>query len=37
MQKNGFIKEGEFKECVFHDGKLKNRVQYRLMKNEWKK
>jgi len=37
MQKNGFIKEGEFKECVFHDGKLKNRVQYRLLKNEWKK
>ena len=37
MQKNGFIKEGEFKEYVFHDGKLKDRVQYRLLKNEWKK
>jgi ribosomal-protein-alanine N-acetyltransferase len=36
MQKNGFIKEGEFKEYVFHDGKLKDRVQYRLLKNEWK-
>jgi [ribosomal protein S5]-alanine N-acetyltransferase len=37
MQKNGFIKEGEFKEYVFHDGKLKDRVQYRLLKSEWKK
>jgi ribosomal-protein-alanine N-acetyltransferase len=37
MQKNGFIKEGEFKEYVFHDGKLRNRVKYRLLKNEWKK
>ena len=37
MQKNGFIKEGEFKEYVFHDGKLKDRVQYRLLRNEWKK
>jgi ribosomal-protein-alanine N-acetyltransferase len=36
MQKNGLIKEGEFKEYVYHDGKFKDRIQYRLLKNEWK-
>jgi ribosomal-protein-alanine N-acetyltransferase len=35
-KKCGFIKEAEFKECVFHDGKLKDRVEYRLLKKEWK-
>ena len=37
MQKNGFIKEAEYKEYVYHDGKLKDRVAYRLLKKEWKK
>jgi [ribosomal protein S5]-alanine N-acetyltransferase len=36
MQKCGFIKEAEFKEYVFHDGKFKDRVEYRMLKNEWK-
>ena len=37
MQKCGFIKEAEFIEYVFHDGKFKDRVEYRMLKNEWKK
>ena len=37
MQKCGFIKEAEFKEYVYHNGKLKDRVEYRLLKNEYKK
>jgi len=37
MQKCGFIKEAEFKEYTLHEGKLKNRVEYRLLKNEYKK
>ncbi|MDR2718951.1 MAG: GNAT family N-acetyltransferase [Treponema sp.] len=37
MQKNGFIKEAEYKEYILHEGKLKDRVEYRLLKNEWKK
>jgi len=37
MLKCGFIKEAEFKEYVFHDDKLKDRVAYRMLKNEWKK
>ena len=36
MQKCGFIKEAEFIEYVFHDGKFKDRVEYRMLKNEWK-
>jgi len=36
MQKCGFIKEAEFKEYVYHDGKFKDRVEYRLLKKEWK-
>ena len=36
MQKCGFIKEAEFKEYVYHDGMLKDRVEYRLLKKEWK-
>ena len=36
MQKCGFIKEAEFKEYVYHDGKYKDRVEYRLLKKEWK-
>ena len=37
MQKNGFIKEGELREYIYHDGKIKDRVQYRLLRSEWKK
>lgn len=37
MQKCGFIKEAEFTEYVFHDGKFKDRVEYRMLKKEWKK
>ena len=37
MKKCGFIKEAEFKEYVLHDGKLKDRVEYRLLKHEWEK
>ncbi|MCL2006882.1 MAG: GNAT family N-acetyltransferase [Treponema sp.] len=35
MQKCGYTKEAEFKEYVFHDGKLKDRLEYRLLKHEW--
>ena len=35
MQKCGFIKEAEFKQFVWHDGRLKDRVVYRLLKDEW--
>ena len=35
MQKNGFIKEAEYKEIFLHDGKLKDRVEYRMLKYEW--
>ena len=37
MQNCGFIKEAEFIEYVFHDGKFKDRVEYRLLKKEWEK
>ena len=37
MQRCKFIKEAEFKEYTLHDGKLKDRVEYRLLKNEWNK
>jgi ribosomal-protein-alanine N-acetyltransferase len=37
MIKNGYIKEADYKEYVYHEGKLKDRVEYRLLRNEWKK
>ena len=37
MQKCGFIKETERKLCQWHDGKMKDRVEYRLLREEWKK
>jgi len=37
MQKCGFTKEADFKEYTLHEGKLKDRVEYRLLKNEWGK
>ena len=35
MQKCGLIKEAEFKEYQWHDGRLKDRVEYRLLRTEW--
>ena len=35
MQKCGLIKEADFKEYQWHDGKLKDRVEYRLLAHEW--
>ena len=35
MKKNGMIKEAEYKDHEWHDGKLKTRVEYRLLKDEW--
>lgn len=35
MQKCGLIKEADFVEYEWHDGKLKDRVEYRLLRREW--
>lgn len=35
MQKCGFVKEAEHIDYEWHDGKVKTRVEYRLLKNEW--
>ena len=35
MQKCGLIKEAEHKSYTWHDGRLKDRVEYRLLKDEW--
>lgn len=35
MQKCGLIKEAEHIDWEWHDGKMKNRLEYRLLKNEW--
>ena len=37
MQKCGLVKEADFKEYQWHDGKLKDRVEYRLLRSEWLK
>jgi len=37
MQKCGMIKEAEYKSYVWYDGKMKDRVEYRLLKEEWKR
>ena len=37
MKKCGMIKEAEFKEYQLHENKLKDRVEYRLLKYEWEK
>jgi len=36
MQKNGMVKEAEYKDHEWHDGKLKTRLEYRLLRDEWK-
>lgn len=35
MQKNGLIKEAEHIDYEWHDGKMKTRLEYRLLKKEW--
>jgi len=35
MQKCGFVKEAQRKSCAWHDGRMKDRVEYRLLKAEW--
>lgn len=35
MQKCGFIKEAEYKEYVYHDGRYKDRVEYRMLKSDY--
>lgn len=35
MKKLGLIKEGEFIKAVWHEGQWKDRVEYRLLKEEW--
>jgi len=35
MQKCGLIKEAEYKSFVWHDGRMKDRVEYRLLRDEW--
>jgi len=37
MQKCGMVLEARFKEKVWHDGKLRDRMEYRLLKEEWEK
>lgn len=37
MQKCGFTKEAEFREYQYHEGVLKDRVEYRLLRTEWLK
>jgi ribosomal-protein-alanine N-acetyltransferase len=36
MQKNGLIKEAEHIDYEWHDGRMKTRLEYRLLKREWK-
>ena len=35
MQKCGLVKEADRKAFVWHDGRMKDRVEYRLLKEEW--
>lgn len=35
MKKCGFIKEAEHIDWEWHDGKMKTRVEYRLLREEW--
>lgn len=37
MQKCGLIKEAEHVDYEWHDGKMKTRLEYRLLKREWEK
>lgn len=35
MLRCGMVKEAEFKSYVWHDGRMKDRVEYRILKSEW--
>lgn len=35
MQKNGLIREAEHIDYEWHDGKMKTRLEYRLLRHEW--
>ena len=35
MQKNGMIREAEYPDYEWHDGKMNTRLEYRLLKSEW--
>lgn len=35
MQKCGMVKEAHYKQYQWHDGALKDRVQYRMLHSEW--
>ncbi|MBS6196128.1 MAG: GNAT family N-acetyltransferase [Clostridiales bacterium] len=35
MQKCGLIKEGEHVDWEWHDGRMKTRLEYRMLKKEW--
>jgi len=35
MQKCGLIKEAEHVDYEWHDGRMKTRLEYRLLKGEW--
>lgn len=35
MQKCGLIKEAEHIDYEWHDGKMKTRLEYRMLRNEW--
>jgi len=35
MQKCAMVKEAEYKSYTWHDGRMKDRVEYRLLKDEW--
>ena len=37
MQKNGMIREAEHLDYEWHDGKMKTRLEYRLLRHEWEK
>lgn len=36
MQKNGLIKEAEHVDYEWHDGKMKTRLEYRLLRRDWR-
>ena len=37
MQKNGMIREAEHLDYEWHDGEMKTRLEYRLLRHEWEK
>lgn len=37
MQKSGLIKEAEHIDYEWHDGKMKTRLEYRLLRTEWER